>query len=460
MRWTEIPKIELGTGLEGRILALPLAQDRGAARSMVGTAPIEEDFYRSNKARIIEHGNKIIVAVGVEGEKDARIFGAKAWNTVESALGPVKFHLIPDFLPEEKVLEGALLASYRYDMKTEKKKRPWIVFHGKEETIRRVLPVVKGVYIARDIANAPANEVYPEKLAEMARELLGGTGVDVEVYPSSWLEEKGFGGIVAVGKGSANKPRLIVMKYLKGRGEPVLLVGKGVCFDAGGIHLKPTGSIEDMKMDVSGGAAVIGAMYAVATIGLKVNVVGIVPAVENLPSAEATKPGDVVKMYNGKTVEVVNTDAEGRLIIADAIAYGIERFKPSYVVDLATLTGACIVALGKRVAGIMGNDGELLEQLKRAGKEAEEEVWELPMFDHYGEELKSEVADLKNVGEKSGAGAIIGAKFLENFAGKTPWAHIDIAGPAIADKPWLWNPKGGTGFGVRLVVEWLKSLSF
>jgi len=214
-----------------------------------------------------------------------------------------------------------------------------------------------------------------------------------------------------------------------------------------------------MKLDVSGGAAVVGAMYAISQLSLPINVVGIVPAVENMPGANATKPGDVVKMYNGKTVEVMNTDAEGRMIVADALAYGIERFEPEYVVDLATLTGACVVALGKQVAGVMGNDQKLIESLISAGESSQERLWQLPMFDHYFEDLHSDIADFKNIGERGSPGAIMGGKFLEQFVGESKWAHLDIAGPAISSKPWAWNPKGGTGFGVRLVVEWLKSLS-
>ncbi len=462
-KWTEFPRIELGKGITGRIIAIPIAKDLGVARKFFTRAPLEEDFFAKRKVRLVEHEGRLFVVVGVKGKEDARLFGAKAWRAVEAFLGPVKFHLYPDFLPGSEVLEGALLAAYKFTRYfTDLEERPWIVYHGSKEELEAVLAKVRGIYIARDVTNEPPNAVYPESLAEIARELfVADPRVDVEVYPSSWLREHGFGGIMAVGKGSANKPRLIVLTY-RGNKEKqqwdVLLVGKGVCFDAGGIHLKPTGYIEDMKMDMAGAAAVLGAIWALKEMELKVNVAGIIPAVENMPSGEATKPGDVIKMYNGKTVEVFNTDAEGRLILADALAYGIERFKPTYTVDLATLTGACIVALGRRVAGIMGNDPQLIESLIQAGKRAGELLWQLPMFEHYAEALKSDIADIRNCAEKSYAGAIIGAKFLENFVEGTKWAHLDIAGPAMAQKPWLWHPKGATGFGVATVVEWLKSL--
>jgi leucyl aminopeptidase len=454
--WTEFPRIGKGEDLKGRILAMPLAKDAGRARKMIGTTPIEDDFYEG-KTRMIEHNNKIIVAVGVEGKGDARKFGANAWRAVEAFMGPVKFHLVPDFLDEEDVLEGAILASYKFSKYMSKpEERPWIVFHGSGKAMKEAMAKAKATFIARDLDNEPPNEVYPASLAERVQELFEGSDVDVDVHSYDWLQENGFGGIIAVGKGSANKPRLIVMKYTPTGKKPVLLVGKGVSFDSGGINLKPTGYIEDMKLDMSGAAAVIGVMHAVSELGLKRDVIGITPAVENMPSGEATRPGDVIKMFNGKTVEVWNTDAEGRLILADALAYGFKEFKPEAAVDLATLTGACKVALGPRVAGLMGNDEKLLKELKAAGDGVEEETWPLPMQKHFAEPLKSEVADVRNAAEKGYGGAMMAAKFLENFVdGK--WVHIDIAGPASSDKPWLWNPKGGTGFGTRLVIEWLLS---
>lgn len=433
---------------------MPLSKDKGKARAMLGTTPVEEKFY-DGKTRMIEYKNKIIVAVGIESKEDARKFGATAWQAVEAFMGPVKFHLVPDFLSEEKVLEGALLASYKFSKYLSKPDdRPWIVFHGSETAMKEAIAKSKGTFIARDLCNEPPNEVYPESLAERVQELFGSTSVDVEVHSYDWLKENGFGGVIAVGKGSANKPRMIVMKYFPTGKPPVLLVGKGVSFDSGGLNLKPTGCIEDMKLDMSGAAAVIGVMYAVSKMGLKRDVVGIIPIVENMPSGDATRPGDVIRMFNGKSVEVWNTDAEGRLIIADALAYGFKTFKPEVAVDLATLTGACKVGLGPRVAGLMGNDETLMKQLKEAGDRVEEEVWALPMYKHYAEPLKSEVADVRNATEKGYGGAIMAAKFLETFVdGK--WAHIDIAGPAGSDAAWLWHPKGGTGFGTRLVVEWL-----
>ena len=457
--WTKLPRVVLGKGLKGRILALPLAKNRGRARKMVGKTPIEKDFYKG-KFRMIEYKNKIIIAVGVSGKSDARNFGALAWDAVNAFMGPVKFHLIPDFLPEEAVLEGALLSSYKFSRYFSKKKEePWIVFHGSERARENALIKARATFIARDITNEPPNAVYPESLAEISQKLFEETNVEVEIHSYEWLKQNGFGGIVAVGKGSEKKPCMIVMKYLPRKSaKPVLLVGKGVTFDSGGIHLKPTGFIETMKTDMGGGAAVIGSIYGISKLGLRRNVVGIVPVVENMPSGEATKPGDVVKMFNKKTVEVWNTDAEGRLILADALAYGIKKFKPDAALDLATLTGACVIALGERVAGVMSRSGKLVEELHSAGKKVEEEIWELPMTGHYAEAIRSDVADVRNCAEKGYGGAIVAAKFLENFA-RGDWAHIDMAGPGNSKSSWLWHPKGGTGFGTRLVIEWVKSHS-
>ncbi|HDR53637.1 MAG TPA: leucyl aminopeptidase [archaeon] len=459
MKWTQFPRIEIGKKgvVEGRIVAVPISPTQGVAREMVGTAPMDDRFFESRGTRLIEYKNKLIIAVAVRGPEDARMFGASAWKAAEQFLGPVKFHLVPDFLPEGEVLEGALLASYRFGKyKTKADERPWIVFHGSENLVERITAKVRGVFVARDISNEPGNTLYPESLAETVRDAFGGTRVEVEVHPFDWLKQKGFGGMVAVGQGSTNKPRLIVMTYLKGGDHRTkLIVGKGVTFDTGGINLKPTEHINGMKLDVCGAAAVIGAMWAIQAMDLPLNVVALVPAAENMPGSEATRPSDIITMYNGKTVEVTNTDAEGRLILADALAYGIERFSPDAVVDLATLTGACSVALGKRVAGILGNHKGLTKDLIDAGEKEGEKIWELPMFDHYLEDMKSEVADLANASKERYAGACNAAKFLEQFVGGHKWAHLDIAGPASAESEWEWNPKGGTGFGVKTLVNWL-----
>ncbi|MBR9681361.1 MAG: leucyl aminopeptidase family protein [Candidatus Altiarchaeota archaeon] len=457
MKWTKFPRIELGKGMEGRIIAVPLSPSEGEVKLKVGTTPINSKFFENNEARLIEHKNKLLVVVGVNGRGDARMFGANAWKAVEKFMGPVKFHIFPDFLSESEVLEGVLLASYNFSKhKSKQSERPWIVFHGSPSTVEEVVEKIRGVYIARDIGNEPGNHVYPESLAEIVRDSFGETKVEVEVFNEARLKKEGFGGLLSVGKGSINKPRLIIMKYMGGnQGDaPIMLVGKGITFDTGGINLKPTGHIKDMKFDVCGAATVIGTMWAVQALKMPINVVGLVPAAENMPSADATRPSDIVKMYNGKTVEVTNTDAEGRMILADALAYGIEKFKPIATLDLATLTGACVVALGDKVAGIMGNNPKIVKELITAGAEEQEKLWELPLFKHYLENMKSDYADLVNSEKKRGAGASNAGKFLEQFVSKN-WVHIDIAGPASSESEWEWNPVGGTGFGVRTVLKWL-----
>lgn len=266
-----------------------------------------------------------------------------------------------------------------------------------------------------------------------------------------------MGGILSVAKGSHQLPRFIVLEYRGGSADkrPTVLVGKGITFDSGGISLKPREGMERMKDDMAGAAAVMGAVMAVAGLRLPVNVIGLVPAAENLPGGGAYKPGDIVRTMSGQTVEIVNTDAEGRMILSDALFYA-QRFKPAAVIDLATLTGACLVALGSAASGVMGNDPALVKLLRRAGEATGERLWELPLWDEYGEIMKSDVADLKNAGGPH-AGTITAAWFLQRFVGKSRWAHVDIAGTAWEEKGRPYQPKGATGVGVRLLVEYLKA---
>ena len=316
--------------------------------------------------------------------------------------------------------------------------------------------MAEGVNLARDLVNEPANIANPVGIADRVTKFFAGMNVEVDIHDEKYLEENGFGGIIAVGKGSNIPPRLVVIKYTpKKDSAPIALIGKGVCFDSGGLDLKPREGMERMKIDMAGAAAVIGTIYVIAKLSLPVNVIGVVPLVENMPSGNATKPGDVVRMYNGKHVEIVNTDAEGRLILADALAFAEKNFSPKHLIDLATLTGACVVALGNRIAGIMGNDKELINTLIRIGRETDELLWELPLHDEYRDDLKSEVADLRNIGRNRVAGAIIGGLFLSEFIDSTSWVHLDIAGVVYSDKDRELYPKGATGFGVKLLVSYI-----
>nr|MBA3490499.1 leucyl aminopeptidase [Rubrobacteraceae bacterium] len=267
------------------------------------------------------------------------------------------------------------------------------------------------------------------------------------------IEEEGLTGLATVGRSASNEPRFIVLEH-RGGGDsaPIVLVGKAVTFDSGGISIKPSAGMEDMKFDMGGGAAVLGAMEAVGDLDLPLNVVALVPATENLPGGDAFKPGDVLRMHSGKTVEIVTTDAEGRLILADALSYAT-RYEPAAVVDCATLTGACVVALGAHASGLMGNDEDLIAELQAAGETTGEKAWPLPLFDEYTEQIKGDTADIKNSGGRGG-GALTAGAFLKEFA-DYPWAHLDIAGTAYGKKGNAYSTKGGTGVPARLLVEFL-----
>jgi leucyl aminopeptidase len=308
--------------------------------------------------------------------------------------------------------------------------------------------------LARDLSNEPANSLHPEDLATAARQLAD-KGITVTVKEERALVDEGFGGIIGVGQGAANPPRLVELSYApEGATGKVVLVGKGITFDSGGLSLKPSEGMEAMKTDMSGAAAIVGVMSALADLGIRVAVTGYLATAENMPSGSATRPGDVLTMRNGKTVEVLNTDAEGRLVMADALAYGAEG-EPDAMVDVATLTGACMVALGMKYMGLMSNDDGLATELLEAAAEAGEPAWRLPLPREYHKQVESDVADLKNVGHRWG-GALNAGLFLEEFVDGRPWVHLDIAGPARADEADGQIPKGATGVAVRTLLSWLE----
>ena len=317
--------------------------------------------------------------------------------------------------------------------------------------------VAEAENLARELASKPGNVATPSHLADVARGIAGDGGMEIAVYDRAAMKEEGFGGILGVAAGSEEEPRFIVMEYRGGSEDdaPLVLVGKGVTFDSGGISIKPSAKMEEMKYDMSGAAAVLGAMHAVAQLRPRANVVALVPATENLPSGRATKPGDVLRMYSGKTVEVINTDAEGRLILADALAFA-GRYEPRAVLDAATLTGSVVIALGHHAVGVMGNDETLADDVLAAGERTGERCWRLPLWDPYREQLDSEVADIKNTGGRP-AGAITAGWFLKEFVGEVPWAHLDIAGTAWRDEPASYLRKGATGVPTRLFIEWIRS---
>lgn len=326
-----------------------------------------------------------------------------------------------------------------------------------ERAIREAQAVSEAVCWVRDLVGRPSNMLTPQLLAEEALKMCKAKGLRCKVIDEREMRALGMGALLGVASGTKEPPRLIVAEHGKSsKSMPTIaLVGKGITFDSGGICLKPVEKMDQMKDDMAGGAAVLGTLRAASDLNLPVHLIGIVPATENLPSGSAYKPGDVLRTMSGQTIEVSNTDAEGRLILADAIAFAL-RYKPNVIVDVATLTGACVVALGDSIAGIMGNDKTLLEMFRQAGENTGEEVWPLPLKEEYEELIKSDIADVKNSGGRE-AGAIQGGLFLRKFVGETPWVHLDIAGPVWTEKERPYKPKGPTGFGVRLLVEFLRN---
>jgi leucyl aminopeptidase len=365
---------------------------------------------------------------------------------------------------------GAALARYRFDRYRTKEKaedKPKLahlaVLTDDPDAARAAWAaaraVAEGVALARDLVSEPANVLNPAEMARRCQELTR-LGLGVEVMGPQELEELGFGALLGVAMGSANEARVVVMQWrgasagaragAEAMASPLAFIGKGVTFDTGGISIKPAGGMEDMKWDMAGSAAVVGLMAALAGRRAKVDAVGVVGLVENMPSATAQRPGDVVKTHSGQTVEVINTDAEGRLVLADLLSYCRERFKPRFMIDLATLTGAIITSLGHEHAGLFSNDNALAASLLAAGQATGEKLWRMPLDEAYDKLIKSDIADMKNIGGRPG-GAITAAQFLQRFVADTPWAHLDIAGMAWATKDAPVTPKGATAFGVRLL---------
>ena len=360
--------------------------------------------------------------------------------------------------------EGARLGLYRFDRHKSGAENHdldtfWVV--SEEQDLDQAVEgadvgqkVASGAELARDLANEPSNVATPEYLAHKAREIAQRHGMQLRVLDWAGIEDEGLTGLATVGRSASNEPRFIVLEHREGGADaPIVLVGKAVTFDSGGISIKPSSGMEDMKFDMSGGAAVLGAMEAVGALNLALNVVALVPATENLPGGNAYKPGDVLKLHSGKTVEIVTTDAEGRLILADALSYA-RRYEPAAVLDCATLTGACRVALGDHASGLMGNDEDLISEVQTAGEASGERAWPLPLFEEYTEQIKGDVADIKNSGGRYG-GALTAGAFLKEFAAY-PWAHLDIAGTAYGKKGNAYTPKGATGAPARLLVEFLR----
>jgi leucyl aminopeptidase len=365
--------------------------------------------------------------------------------------------------------EGAILSSYLFDeYKTQtknKNKKPKEIFfyldanedaNSIAKTVQRAAVICTHANGMKDLVNAPSNVATPAYLVETARKIAKKGSMKCIVLDEGDMKKQGMNCLLAVAQGSAQKPALIMMEYKGAKGKaPIALVGKGVTFDSGGINLKPSGSIENMKEDMTGAAVVMKTMQAAAELQMPLNLIAVIPCVENMPSGTAVKPGDIVKASNGKTVEIMNTDAEGRLILADALHYAC-KYKPEEIIDIATLTGAAFVALGKSVSPIMGTSQEMIDAMIAAGNETFERCWQLPLFDDFSEAIKGDVADIKNVGgAKSEAGTIAGAVFLKEFV-DTKWLHIDVGGTSWTEADNDYIQKGSTGVGVRLLMKYLE----
>jgi len=410
----------------------------------------------------------LLAGIGERGEFQLDAV-RRAYGRAAAAADEMKIDTLSLILPDagdvselaQAAVEGCILALYRFETyKSERSEHTLrevriLVDADVRDAVDRAVKICEGVKLARDLANMPSNDCTPERFTEIATSAIRDLGVRVRVYGMRELEEMGMNGIISVGRGSAHEPRLIELEY-DGGGDLYIVVGKAVTFDSGGISLKPSERLEEMKYDKSGGASVVGIVAAAALLKLPIRLIGLIPVVENMPGGNALKPGDVIRFRNGKTAEIISTDAEGRLILADALAYASEK-RPKIIIDLATLTSACVIALGNHASGLFSNDDELAEKLIESGERTGERLWRLPLWKPYYDQLKSDVADMRNVGGRA-AGAITAAAFLSNFVKDTRWAHIDIAGTA-----WIqeqserksYASKGATGVGVRLIIDLL-----
>ena len=370
-----------------------------------------------------------------------------------------------DSASSQATAEGIVLGSYQfYEFKSNLEEITTLdsatIVGGNKESIEKGVIIANAVCFARDLENRPGNIATPSHLAKHAIEIGKSSTVDVTIFEREKFTKMGMGALAGVASGTEEPPKFIIMEYFNGpkNEKPKILVGKGLTFDSGGISIKPASKMDEMKYDMCGSGVVLGAMKAISQLKPKMNIVGIIPSTENMSGDKAYRPGDILTAYNGKTIEVLNTDAEGRLILADALAYASKHYNPEYILDFATLTGAVVVALGHIASGIMGTDSKLISNIKTSSCTTGEKVWEFPLWDEYLEQVKSKIADVKNLGSPGQAGTIAGAAFLKEFVNDDiPWCHFDIAGSAWGDKKIAYqNPGSATGEIIRLVLDLLK----
>ncbi len=476
-----VPYFEDGKKLHGKVALLD-KKSRRLIRDLISEGDFEGRHLQVSVAytRGATSARRIVL-VGVGKKKDftlERLRGAFATAArYIRSLGIKEFSTSTDFISLDKrpdeiakaAVEGVCLGLYQYtsfktiDKEKIKGVREFVIaaedvkaFNTVRDAAKEAEIISRAVCFVRDMVSAPGNEMTPTDMVREARKIARRKNVRLKVLNEAQMKEMGMNAFLGVAQGSEEPAKFIILEYRGGNESerPVALVGKGLTFDSGGISIKPSENMDEMKSDMAGGAAVMGAIMAAADLNLQVNAVGLIPATENLPGGRAYKPGDILKSLSGQTIEVLSTDAEGRLILADALTYA-GRFKPAAIVDLATLTGACVIALGDHVTGMMGTDDILKNKIRDAADVTDEKVWELPLWEDYHELIKSDVADYKNHGGRPG-GAITAAAFLSKFVGNYPWVHLDIAGPSwlTKDKPYI--PKGASGVGVRLLVEVLK----
>jgi leucyl aminopeptidase len=474
------------------LLAVPVCEDETihddpVVLELIAGATALEEFSGEAKQQIIRYhptGSKVrrCICMGIGPREKItpealRCFAGRAVKAAMKAKRDTLVIAVPLSRPMgldnramvRAIMEGALLANHVFDKYKEKPKEKPLreialrMAPKYSKSLARLIPeteaVCEGTLLARQWINTPSNDKVPTRLAELFAAAARKSGLKVGTLNAAQLKRQKFGALLAVAAGSSHPPCLVELKHTPAKAKKtIVLVGKGVTFDTGGISLKPSAGMEAMKGDMSGAAAVAAALIALSRLKPAHRVVGILPLVENMPSGSATRPGDIVSSYNGKTVEIGNTDAEGRLILIDAMAYAVKKYKPDVMIDMATLTGACVVALGEKLAGVFSRDDLLARTITDAGEAVHERCWPMPMPEDYRETLKSDYADISNMPSARWGGAITAALFLSEFVGDTRWAHIDIAGPAFAKRGHDYCGPGGAGFGVRLLCDLMDRL--
>ena len=437
--------------------------------------PKPNQLYLLNTLGNLPHKKVLLVGLGKEEEltleKIRQAYGScsKFVNSLKLKHYSTILLKSKRFKPEEitqALVEGSRLGSYQFTKFRTKDKDQLtkinllsIITSNKEisNSIKKAIILTDSVFLVRDLVNNPSSLKTPTYIGELSKKIAKELGLKCTLLNKAQIEKLKMGGLLGVSKGSSQPPLFVILEYRPNKkAKTIALVGKGITFDSGGINLKPWDGMKDMKEDMAGAATVLAILRTAAMLRLNINLIGLMPLTENMPGGGAMKPGDILTTYSGKNIEMLHSDAEGRLILSDALSFAEKNFKPDKIIDLATLTGACIIALGTQAAGLMSKNKELVKEILKASEETGERVWELPLYDEFKKDVESSIADVKNIGNPKGyAGAITAASFLSEFVEKTPWAHLDIAGTAFAEEPGPCTALGGTGFGVRLLTQFL-----